>query len=223
MESVYQKAFRNARLYLKISLRNFAPQLGVDRAFISRIENDKQKPSMALLKKLETFTGFSFWALANGDFKAENQEKYIKLSSLNFDEMEIGLHELNPKQRNYLHSKLSVEIIELKDVLAEEKNKLAYRLEKSNLYKGELEYWETTLQKAQTALDFLTQSQAPEDMIVAQQKQVDKIAKTWENKKMNLGILGEDKVILEQIALQELEFKIKLRESKLEEIDKLVG
>lgn len=70
-------------------MRDFAPILGVSRQFISKVENGKKQPSISLIKKLETATKLSVWALAKGDFDIQNQKNYLKIADQNFYDVSI--------------------------------------------------------------------------------------------------------------------------------------
>lgn len=222
METIYQKAFRNARSNQNISLSRFAPVLGVSKQLLSRIENGLQKPSIDLIKKLEKLTNLSFWALVAGDFENQNQHTYVKLSNLNLNTMSINFSELDVAQRNYLNNKFDVEIKELKDQIAEAKSRLAKRLEKSTLSEGELGILEAEVQKTKATLDYLTNNNAPAEMIADQKARADKAEADLVDKKRKGGIISDEEAILEQVMIEELELKIKLREDKITEIKAVV-
>lgn len=222
LETIYQKAFLNARLHQKKTLCSFANTLSVNKAYISRIENNKVKPSMALLRKLERVTGFSFWALAKGDFDILNQENYVKLSNLNFNNMTIKLSDMNATQRSYLQNKFDVEIKEVKDKIAEAKSNLAKKLEKSSLGEVELDALEAEVQSNQTTLDFLTSANASAEMIAAQKNRLTKAENDLAEKKRKGGMISDEDGYLEQVAIELLELGIKVREEKIAEI-KAIG
>ncbi len=217
--TIYQNAFKNARLFLGISLRKLAAKLKVDAAHISRIENNLKPPGIALLKKLEVVTGLSFWALVNGDFESNNQHLYIKLSNLNLNDMIIDFKELSTEDRKYLRNKFDVDIEELNSSLKNTQDKLKARLEKSNLKEGELEVLETALKEAQDNLDFLKTAGADAAMIASQQKLVDSAETDLRSKQRSSGILTDREIVLEQLEIEETKARIQLRQDQITAID----
>jgi len=214
MKTVYQNAFLNAQKYLKVSLTNFASKLETNKAFISRVENNKQKPSLKLIQKLEELTGFSFWALAAGDFKAENQYKYLRLKKSELIRSKTDFSKLSTNDRHFLYNKFSVEIEALLKKQKRLEQKLIATLEKRNFSKTALKASELALQKAQSNLDFLNSNNAPTHLIVEQEAKLKEIQNRLEEVKEKASTANEQKIILAQIQIEEIELKIRLRQEK---------
>jgi transcriptional regulator with XRE-family HTH domain len=219
--SIYQNAFRNARFYKNISLRNFAPLLGVSKPLISRIENGLQTPSITLIKKLEQVTGFAFGALVLGDFLQENQNLYVKIIDQNLNTMTVNFSEISTNDRNFFLKKFEVEIEEIQEEISEAKSRLAKRIEKSTLSESELSVLEAEVQKAKTNLEFLKSSNAPAQMLTDQEGVLAKAEMDLADKKRKGGIISDKEAIAEQVVIEELEMRIKLREDKIAAIKAL--
>ena len=129
--------------------------------------------------------------------------------------MAVDFSELSSEDQNYFKSKFDVEIQELDEDLKQAKAKFSTRLEKSNLNEGELENLEEAVQKAQSNLDFLTNSNAPADLVTDQQTKLEEAQNALTEKKRKSGIISDRTAILEQIDIEELELKIQLREEKI--------
>jgi transcriptional regulator with XRE-family HTH domain len=223
--NIYQKAFLNGRLLLKDSLRKFASRLGINHAFLSRIENGKQEPSYRLLNRLIVLTGYELNDLISGNFfNANGQTTYPTLQTFYTKKnMEINFNEMNAQQRAYLRDKWSAEIKELTDAIAEAKVKLAKRLEKSQLSEGEITALETELQNAQSIFAHLQSTNAPAAMITQQQTQVAGIEARLVEKKQKGGIVSDEEAVLEQVGIDELEWKRQYRENKIAQISVIVA
>jgi len=217
--TIYQRAFKNTRAFLKISLRRLSSFLEVDPAYISRIENGKQTPSLALIKKLENVTGLSFWALEKGDIDSENQYKYSKFSKINSNYMILDFKELSAADRTDVREKFNVKIKELDKKLNDAKDKLNARVEKSTLSEGELEKLEAVLQGAQANLNFLTTNNANADMVASQQVIVEEAEKDLRDTRRKSGILTDQELVDEQVEIKEIEASIKIRQDMIAEID----
>lgn len=135
--------------------------------------------------------------------------------------MEIDFTELSSEDRNYFKSKFDVEIQELNEDLKNAKAKFTVRLQKSNLNEDELELLEETVQKAQSNLDFLTNSNAPADLISDQQLKLEESQNALTEKKRKTGIVSDRAAVLEQIDIKEIELQINLRQEKLTELEAL--
>jgi len=221
MTTIYQDAFRNARFQMQISLNKLAAKLGVTKSLISRIENDQQKPSIALLKKLENVSGFSFWALVAGDFQTDNQHQYIKLSALNFKNKIIKLSTLSVEDQNYLRKKFEIEIQTLSEKLKKGKEKLRIYQKKVGTFKKELEPLEKQFQEIENNLAFLKNNNAPQSLLLAQQTQLNKAKIILEEKKRKKPLINSQAIILAQIAIEEIKLKIQLRQEKIAELKAL--
>lgn len=222
MKTVYQKAFYNARLYKKISLPNFAKVLAVNKSFISRIENGKQKPSIDLIKKLERITSFSFWALAEGDFKLENQKKYEKISTTDFYTIKLNMNQMDVQERNYLSSKMNVEIRKMEKEIEKAKNKLSKNTQKYMLSKNELDILETEIEDLNNNLNHLIKTNAPAELINSQKNLLEKTESKLAEIKLKNKFISMVDLFLAQMMIEELEDKIKLREDKIKEIQAIV-
>jgi transcriptional regulator with XRE-family HTH domain len=212
---MYDKAFKNARIFQKKSLQNFATPLNVSKQYIWKIEQGIKTPSLDLLKKLEAVTGFSVWALATGDFERENQHLYLKLSNQNFTTMPVNLNEYSVVDRNFFVKKLEVEIDEIREQTAQSKGALAKRLERSSLSEGELNNLEAEVEKAKAVLAHLTNTNAAASMVTDQRGAVAKAETELSERKRKGGIISDREAFLEELMIEELELKIKLREDKI--------
>lgn len=217
--TVYQSAFKNARVFLNVSLRKLALLLKVDAAYVSRIESDKQTPSLALIKKLEALTNLSFWALAAADFATENQNKYIKFIHINLKIMQIDFNEMSAEDRADLREKFSVEIKEFNKKLTTANDKLGARVEKSTLNEGELEVLETKLQKAQANLTHLKSTNAAAEVITDQEEVVAEAEKVLRETRRKGGILTDQELVVEVVEIKEVEALIKVRQDMITDID----
>ena len=217
----YPLAFQNARTYLQISLGTLAKELEVDKAFISRIENKKQKPSLSLIKKLEKRTGFSFWALVAGDFKEENQHRYRKVSLAHFKELTINLAKLTTKDQNYLKNKFTIDIQALERKLQRENAQLSARIKKGQEHSKELIQLESTVQTTQENLAFLLNNNAPAGFIAEQQEKLAKAQHTLTETKHKSEIISKRTIVLLQMEIEEIEERIKLRQKKIEMLENL--
>lgn len=218
-KNIYQKAFFNGRLLFKDSLRKFAFKLGIAHSFLSRIENGKQTPGHRLVSKLIVLTGYELPALVSGDFTTTSRQGAKPAKFFNPNEtMELNFNELNAQQRTYLRDKWSAEIKELTDAIAEAKVKLAKRIEKSQLSEGEITILETELQNAKDILTHLQNTGAPAGMITQQQAQVAGIESRLVEKKQKGGIISDEEAVLEQVGIDELEWKRQYRENKIAQI-----
>ena len=222
MTTIYQQAFRNARLLQKKSLSEFAPILAVNKSHISKIENGFKKPSIALMKRLEIITGLHFWALVAGDFAIENQQKYAKISIINYEDIKIDYHKLSESDKNYLCSRFEVEIRKFEKQIEKTKYKLAKQLKKLSLNKNVLAEMEQNIKSGKMNLEFLMQSDAPATLIAHQKSYVEKVEADLEAKKSKIGIRSGVEHILMQVMIEELEMKVKLREDKILKIKSTV-
>jgi transcriptional regulator with XRE-family HTH domain len=222
VKNIYQKAFRNARLYKNLSLLQIASLLGVSKQFVWKIETGLKTPNIYLIKKLEQVTGLSFWALVAGDFLQENQNKYVKISNQNFHTMTVNFSEISTNDRNFFLKKYEVEIEEIQEEISEAKGRLAKRIEKSALSEGELSSLDAEVQKAKTNLEFLKSSNAPSQMIADQQAVVVKAENELADKKRKGGIISDREAYAEEISIKEMEMRIKLREDEIVAIKAVV-
>jgi transcriptional regulator with XRE-family HTH domain len=221
--NIYQKIFFNSRLHLKISLRNLASKLGVAHSLLSRIENGKQTPSLALVNKLTLLTGFTISDLASGNFAANKSWEARPTETLKFiKKMEANFSELTGSQRGYLRDKWSAEIKEFKDAKADANLKLNKRIEKSNLSEGEISVLVTEVEDSKSILTHLQNTGAADTIIAKQQAIVTLNENRLTEKKLKSGTLSDEEAVLEQVAIDELDWKIQYRETKIAQINAIV-
>lgn len=212
---MYQNAFRNARIFQHLSLQDLATMLGISKPYLWKLEKGMRSPSSDLLKKLETVTGFSVWALAAGDFQPENQHLYVKLSHRNIIYIPLNLNELSAVDRHFFIKKLEVEVDEIREQISEAKVALSKRLARSASSESELKNLEAEVQKAKAVLAHLTNTNATAAALADQSAAVAKAEAELSERKRIGGIISDREAFFEELSIEEMEMKIKLRVDKI--------
>jgi transcriptional regulator with XRE-family HTH domain len=221
--NIYQKSFFNGRLYFKDSLRDFAFKLGINHSLLHRIEKGTQTPSYKLVEKLISLTGYELPELISGKFSKKSQITNSPTITLKLKKItEMNFNEFTAQQRLYLHNKWSVEIKELKDDIIEAKLKLTKRIEKSHLAESEISFLKTELANSKYILTHLQNTGASESIIANQQALVTLNENRLAEKKSKSNILTDEEAVLEQAAIDELDWKIQYRETKIAQINAII-
>ncbi|MEQ9298090.1 MAG: hypothetical protein RIF33_05995 [Cyclobacteriaceae bacterium] len=132
------------------------------------------------------------------------------------------LSEMNTEQLTYLKQKWSAEAIELDREIIRAQGRLSSKLERQELDQGEIDALTDDLANAQSLLDHLTSTSAPQEMIDNQQALVTKVQGELDAESKGTNVLTDTEAYLQQASIDERLLEKQYREDKIAEIDGLL-
>ncbi len=132
------------------------------------------------------------------------------------------LSEMNTEQLTYLKQKWSAEVIELDREIIRAQTRLASKLDRQELDQSEIDALTDDLAKAQSLLDHLTSTSAPQQMIDNQQALVTKVQGELDAESKGTNVLTDTEAYLQQASIDERLLEKQYREDKIAEIDGLL-
>lgn len=131
------------------------------------------------------------------------------------------LAELSNDARQYLKEKWSVSIKELEREIRRNGDRLNVRVERQSVNLQTIEEAQERLADAESVLDHLTNTSAPQEMIDRQQISVDKLTEALQDAQYSSGSLTDEEVVLQQSAIDILGITKEYQEQKVQEITDL--
>lgn len=132
------------------------------------------------------------------------------------------LSEMKTEQLTYLKQKWSAEVIELDREIIRAQTRLSSRLDRQELDQSEIDALTDDLAKAQSLLDHLTSTSAPQEMIDNQQALVTKVQGELDAESKGTNVLTDTEAYLQQASIDERLLEKQYREDKIAEIDGLL-
>ncbi|MEQ8711428.1 MAG: hypothetical protein RIC80_00325 [Cyclobacteriaceae bacterium] len=132
------------------------------------------------------------------------------------------LSEMNTEQLTYLKQKWSAEVIELDREIIRAQTRLSSKLDRQELDQSEIDALTDDLAKAQSLLDHLTSTSAPQEMIDNQQALVTKVQGELDAESKGTNVLTDTEAYLQQASIDERLLEKQYREDKIAEIDGLL-
>lgn len=132
------------------------------------------------------------------------------------------LSEMNTEQLTYLKQKWSAETIELDREIIRAQTRLSSKLERQELDQSEIDALTDDLANAQSLLDHLTSTSAPQEMIDNQQALVTKVQGELDTESKGTNVLTDTEAYLQQASIDERLLEKQYREEKITEIDGLL-
>ncbi len=130
-----------------------------------------------------------------------------------------NLNEMTAEQRLYLKQKWSAESTELDREIIRAENRLTNRLQRQELDQDEIDSLTVDLANAESLLNHLNSTSAPQDMIDKQQAVVDKLNTQLDNESKGSNALTDTEAYLQQASIDELRLQKQYREDKIIEIE----
>ena len=134
-----------------------------------------------------------------------------------------NLNELDLDVLQYLKGKWNVDIIELEREIKRSTDRLNVRIERQSVNEQALDEAKAQLQNAESVLQHLTSTSAPQDMQDRQQAAVDKANLVLQDVQLSGNALTDGEIILQQVNIDELVLSRQYREDKVTEIDQLLA
>lgn len=132
------------------------------------------------------------------------------------------LSEMNTEQLTYLKQKWSAEAIELDREIIRAQTRLSSKMEWQELDQSEIDALTDDLANAQSLLDHLTSTTAPQEMIDNQQALVTKVQGELDAESKGTNVLTDTEAYLQQASIDERLLEKQYREDKIGEIDGLL-
>ncbi len=132
------------------------------------------------------------------------------------------LSEMSTEQLTYLKQKWSAEVIELDREIIKAQTRLSSKLDRQELDQSEIDALTDDLAKAQSLLDHLTSTSAPQEMIDNQQALVTKVQGELDAESKGTNVLTDTEAYLQQASIDERLLEKQYREDKIAEIDGLL-
>lgn len=129
-----------------------------------------------------------------------------------------NLADVSNEARQYLREKWSVSIKELDREIKRNTDRLEIRVERQSVNLQTIESARERLEDAQSVLDHLTNTAAPQDMIDRQQISVNNLNESLQDALYSGGTLTDEEVILQQSAIDILRLTKEYQEQKVQEI-----
>ena len=132
------------------------------------------------------------------------------------------LEQMTNEQLTYLKQKWSAESKELDRDIVRSSVRLTNRLSRQEMDQSEIDALKEDLAKAESLLEHLTNTSAPQEMIDNQQALLDKISMEVETESKGRNVLTPEEAYLQQASIDELKLQKQYREDKITEIESLL-
>lgn len=133
------------------------------------------------------------------------------------------LEQMTNEQLTYLREKWSSETRELDIDIVRSEVRLNTKLSKQEMDQNEIDALKEDLANAESLLEHLNSTSAPQEMIDKQQALLDKIALQVETETKGRNVLTVEEAYLQQASIDELKLQKQYREDKITEIDDLLA
>ncbi|WKK80726.1 hypothetical protein [Marivirga arenosa] len=132
------------------------------------------------------------------------------------------LDQMTNEQLTYLKQKWSAESKELDRDIVRSSVRLTNRLSRQEMDQSEIDALKEDLAKAESLLEHLNSTNAPQEMIDNQQALLDKISMEVETESKGRNVLTPEEAYLQQASIDELKLQKQYREDKITEIESLL-
>ena len=133
------------------------------------------------------------------------------------------LEQMTTEQLTYLREKWSAETRELDRDIVRSEVRLTTRLSKQEMDQNEIDALKEDLANAESLLEHLNSTSAPQEMIDNQQALVDKMMAEVETESKGRNVLTVEEAYLQQASIDELKLQKQYREDKIAEIESLLA
>ncbi|WKV11443.1 hypothetical protein [Marivirga harenae] len=133
------------------------------------------------------------------------------------------LEQMTNEQLTYLKQKWSAEAKELDRDIVRSQVRLTNKLSRQEMDKNEIDVLKEDLANAESLLEHLNSTSAPQEMINNQQSLLDKITMEVETESKGRNILTVEEVYLQQASIDDLKLQKQYREDKITEIESLLA